>query len=142
MAYDYTTKESNPMLGDGAGSFAKLGPVLQYREALKNKAAGFPGFFWMHNDWLQIFFEFGYIGLGIAVLLFFYALYCLRANPDYFASLMTFGAISFIQMPLRWFLFSWFGAFLLSKAYEMRRLRFIYSPEKSMMRAKLKLVNK
>lgn len=56
---------------------------------------------WLHNDWLQTFFELGFIGLGSALLV--YAFLCIKAykRPALFASLLGFGAMATFNYPCR-----------------------------------------
>lgn len=115
LAIDYLHQE-NPLFGFGSGTFAIYGPALQMEQAIKNNLTGFPGFFWAHNDWLQIAFELGYFGLLIALFLFAYTLFRARKNPELFSCIMTFGAVATTQMPLRWFIFSLLGMYLFMAA--------------------------
>lgn len=52
-------------VGEGLGSFEWIGTLIKVNGQ---------NYVWMHNDWLQILFETGYIGLFIAVCLFVWKL--------------------------------------------------------------------
>lgn len=106
LALEYFNNEANQYLGTGAGTFHVFGPAIQMRYAVEQGASGFPGFFWMHNDWLQILFETGYIGLGFTLIIFFTSLWKSRKSPELFSSLLTIGVLNIIQMGLRWLVFT------------------------------------
>lgn len=104
-------------IGAGLGSFFMYGPTLQMEESIKNGWNSLDIFFWLHNDWLQVLFETGYIGVLLTIIMFAMAVYKSRHIPTVFASLLTYGAISFIQMPLRHAIFAFFGLFLIAQAF-------------------------
>lgn len=103
--------------GYGLGTFKMLGPAIQIAN-LPEITDGMiiPGFFWMHNDWLQVLFEGGWIGLGLAVLVYLCALRRLRGT-HYYPSLFIFGMLAIIQMPTKHFLLSLTGALLVAYAF-------------------------
>lgn len=107
--------EGSIWFGQGAGTFQIYGPAIQMAEAVRLgvKDVDIPGFFWMHNDWLQVLFETGVIGFGLVLSLYLNALWRLRNTPAVWASLITFGAMAFIQMPLRHIIFTSLGAYLM-----------------------------
>jgi hypothetical protein len=121
MSLNFLFNEANPWLGLGSGTFTMFGPALQMREAVQNNIQGFPGFFWMHNDWLQVLFETGIIGVGFCVLIFLKALWDSKKNAELFACILTYGAISITQMPIRWFIFSLLGAYLVRATISDKR---------------------
>lgn len=108
-------------IGAGMGTFFLWGPSLQITESLRldptHPNKHFMAWFWLHNDWLQILFETGILGFMIALTVFAVAVYKARSAPAVFASLITYGAVAVIQMPLRHFIFAGFGVFLLSVAF-------------------------
>lgn len=104
------------LFGGGLGSFFMYGPTIQLQDALVAKAKGLDVFFWLHNDWGQILFETGWVGLILTIVVFLLALYKSRFMPAIFSSLATFGAISFIQMPLRHLIWATLAIFLVSWA--------------------------
>jgi O-antigen ligase len=57
--------EHNQLLGTGLGSYFVLGPNVQIRVMHQYS----DHLFWMHNDFLQIMFEQGIVGLGLFVLM-------------------------------------------------------------------------
>ena len=109
-------RQYHMMVGTGLGTFQMYGPALQLAEIAAAGKGGSPvaGFTWLHNDLLQILFESGLIGLLLAMAVF--AITARRAwrDPTVFTSLMIFVSLSFIQMPLRWFVFTLLGAFLVA----------------------------
>lgn len=120
MSYEYFMGHVNHFTGAGLGTFQMMGPGIQIANELKKGVAvdrlvtGFP---WMHNDWLQVLFEGGLIGLILSATVFAVAVYKARSKPAVFASIITFGAVAVIQMPLRWILFAVLGAWLLAEAF-------------------------
>jgi O-antigen ligase len=58
-------KHANPWMGTGLGTYYVLGPSLQ-RAYLPDQNGHL---LWMHNDWLQILFELGWVGLALLVLM-------------------------------------------------------------------------
>lgn len=105
--------------GQGIGTFHVYGPTLQLAELMRQglKDVEIPGFMWMHNEWLQVLFEAGYLGLGMAAAVFTTAIYEARKAPAKFAALMTFGALAFTQPLLRNHLTAVLGAYLLVMAF-------------------------
>lgn len=125
LAMRFWWGEGSPIFGQGLGSFHLYGPSLQMREVLQQglKEANIPGFTWLHNDWLQILFESGVLGLALAVAVFGIAFWRCRKTPAIWASLGTYGALAVIQMPLRHYIFAVLGFYLLVTAMG-------HSPEK------------
>lgn len=105
-----------PWVGANLGSFFMYGPSQQVDAAMKAKMTGLDVFFWMHNDWLQVLFETGYIGLALTITTYGIAVYRSLSRPILFASLVTFGAVSVTQMPLRHFPFALLLIFFLDRA--------------------------
>lgn len=118
MCMKYWVQNVDPFIGAGIGTFQMYGPAIQIADALIRKqpeGTMIPGFLWMHNDWLQILFETGAIGLILIV-----ALYGISLKKSYnsvtFQVLIIFGAISLIQMPLRHIIFTCLGVFAMIEA--------------------------
>jgi O-antigen ligase len=109
---------SNKFIGTGPGTYVIYGPSIQLDEAV---AAGQTSirsaFLWMHNDWLETLFTTGFIGLGFAVAVFTTAVWTARKLPAVFTSLVVYGAMAFIQMPLRHIIFALLGTLLLLEAF-------------------------
>lgn len=120
LTMKYWFEHISHFFGSGTGTFFVYGPAIQIEHAMTlphKEEMTLPGFTWMHNDWLQILFEGGYVGLVLSAIVYFMALYKLRKTPHLFTSLFIFGTLAFIQMPLRWAIFSMLGAFLLVNAF-------------------------
>lgn len=129
--FDFFKKAVNPWFGAGLGTFQMHGRGLLAAKALKScsdlgtealtneclkttVAIGFPT---LHNEWLQVGFETGVVGLIVVLTVFTTAIYKLRQRPAEFASLVTFGCMAITQMPLRIFFYGMFGAFLIVTAF-------------------------
>lgn len=109
----------NPLLGSGTGTFELFGPHLQ------SQGGALPTtfFIWMHNDWIQILFEQGAIGLALALVVYFWALKETWRSQCTFACLVGYGMIMCTQMPLRYAPSALFGAVLLRLALRSKRLQ-------------------
>lgn len=120
MSWEFWRQNFTALFGAGMGTYLVWGPSIQVNNALTHGAkegtviTSFPT---MHNDWFQILFETGVIGLVLAIAVWAFALFKARHKPAIFTSLVVFGATAFIQMNLRWFIFAFFGAWLLSRAF-------------------------
>lgn len=119
LVMGYWWKDSNIWIGNGAGTFQMYGPALQISNALlQGQTDGLiSGFFWMHNDPLQILFETGILGFMFSGLVVTVALWRSRTQPYLFSGIVTYVALSVIQMPLRHVLLTFLGAFLLIRAF-------------------------
>lgn len=81
--------------GTGTGTFQWLGPYI-------DKFQG-EMFLQMHNDWLQVFFEGGVIGLFLVVMAYWDLLLRSLKNPDLFRTLIGVGVFALTYHPLRFF---------------------------------------
>lgn len=98
--------------GAGTGSFWPLHEPIQDSN-LQSRQSMFP---FAHNDWFQVLFEQGLIGLLLMLAVGLHAAYKALARPWLLASLLTYGAIMFVQFPFRYFGGALIGAFLLVEA--------------------------
>jgi hypothetical protein len=86
----------NHLFGTGLGTFSILGPYLQI---VTN--SGTEGLFIeLHNDWLQILFELGYVGISLAFSTFLYLVYRARHYRYLLSSILVYGACAFFYYPL------------------------------------------
>jgi hypothetical protein len=85
-----------PWFGHGAGSFAVLGPAIQGLHGEKGNWLVFA-----HNEYLQIAFEYGGLGLLMAALVLGTAIYRYRSQPETQATLFGLAACSLTNFPLR-----------------------------------------
>jgi hypothetical protein len=111
VVFDYWDKlpKIYQTIGTGTGSFFIYGPTLMHQvDPTTNQS-----FFWMHNDWLQVLFENGMIGLALLIGIFIKLLCNTEENPKVFAMVCTYGFIGLTQMPLRQFLFQVLGVCLI-----------------------------
>ena len=106
-------KGVNQFFGTGSGSFFMLGPTIQLNFGYSPKLV----FLFMHNDFLQILFEQGYIGLFLVLAVGVCALRKAFDRPWLFAALCTYGAILATQYPLRYLASAFIGALLLAEVY-------------------------
>lgn len=104
-------EQINHFFGAGTGSFMMYGPHINLING-NNKLI----FIWAHSDWLQILFEQGYVGLGLASLTAGFALWKSRKSMWLFSSILTYAFVMLAQMPWRYLPSSVFGAALLITA--------------------------
>lgn len=86
----------NHYFGSGIGTFLWIGPAIDH---LKE-----PLFMQMHNDWLQILFEMGYVGWFLVWMAFTYLLMSCFKRPNLFAMLIGMAVFGVTYHPLRYFL--------------------------------------
>lgn len=104
---DWFFNHGNIYTGMGLGTYWRLGPFIQ---KLQNPGTDPRNLFnFMHSDFLQIFFEMGLIGLFLSIGVFLRSLIKSLKDPYLFASVLTFGAVCFFNMPLRFILTSTVG---------------------------------
>ncbi len=110
IALDFWRLNFNPIFGSGIGTYFVFGPHLQHQ--INPRAQ--EHYLWLHNEWLQVLFETGFIGLLIAAGIFLSSLRKSFKNRDswIFAALMALGFSAFTQMPLRLMSFAFLAAFL------------------------------
>lgn len=84
--------------GMGGGVSVVMVPTIQSTLKIAPWAGGY---MWLHNDWLQILFEYGLIGLWASGLAAAFLLYRGWKNPVLTASLLGFIAMGFVNYPLR-----------------------------------------
>lgn len=102
------------LFGAGGGTF------LAYCGAIQSE--GHPGlmqaFLFAHNEWLQVFFEYGIFGLALMLAVTIAALRRSFDKPWLFASLFTYGFVMLTQYPLRFFVPALFGACLVRETFD------------------------
>lgn len=112
----YWKEHLNKTFGAGSGSFFMYGPAIE----INFHGFGYmnPVYIWLHNEWLQILFEFGIVGLIMAALFYIITLIKTYSRPMLFSSLLVYGVTASFQMPLRQFVSAFFLMFILKMAYE------------------------
>jgi hypothetical protein len=91
-------ENANIWVGTGSGTFQWLGPEIQNAQT--------DGIFiWMHNEYLQIAFEQGLVGLALALGLIYFCVRGAWNRPWLLASIASTLFVFAVQFPLR-FLFS------------------------------------
>lgn len=111
-AFWWWTKYANQWIGTGLGSFAWFGPLIYHSHGR------YELWTYMHNEWLQILFEQGIVGLAAIVYFFGSMLYWTRKNRWLFTSLIVYAAAGMTQMPLRNFVTALWGALLVQEAIQ------------------------
>jgi len=85
---------SSKLFGEGIGAYSQIGPVL-------GEANKVHTYMWMHNDWLQVMFDTGFIGIGLSLALFFASLWKTRREPILLGQVLSFGVMMMFYSPLR-----------------------------------------
>lgn len=104
----------NHWLGTGAGTFAVFSSDIQIHNSNFDTA----WWVWMHNDWLQIMFEQGYIGIALYLSLFCLAIRNLikRKETQVAMSLFLYGLCATVNYPLHLAFSAAIGAWLMAFA--------------------------
>ncbi len=102
----------NPFIGGGPGTYWIYAQLVQIHKPGDNV------WLWMHNDFLQILFEQGYIGL--VSVLYLYGMMMFRAfkKPLLFSMTLGYGLIAFTMYPLHLFFFQILGVALIYHCFE------------------------
>lgn len=103
-------------IGNGSGSFFFTGPAIQQATGTANGSL----FGFLHNEYLQVVFEQGYVGGALLLLVGVWTLKKSFDRPWLFASLLTYGFIMAAQFPFRFFASALIGAVLVREAHETR----------------------
>lgn len=105
-----------PWFGSGSGSFFVIGPEIQNRMGTH----GDQFFAWMHNEYLQVIFEQGWLGFICLVLVGVFALKRAYNKPWLFSSLTTYAFVMLTQFPFRYFAPALIGAVLIRETCEVK----------------------
>jgi O-antigen ligase/polysaccharide polymerase Wzy-like membrane protein len=124
ISYDFIIQEANKWIGTGFGTFYFWGPQIQLHQQLQDNPH-FQGkidlFAWMHNDWLQVFFELGVVGsMTVGIMYFCMLRAAWKAQSIYFCVLVTYGFIAITQMPLRLFVFQMLGVVIIREVFSVK----------------------
>jgi hypothetical protein len=79
-----------------------------------------PGMNWAHNDYLQVLFDHGAVGLGMLLSVFIFAAYASTSRRPLFCALMGYGGTMFFNFPLHTPLTAFVGASLVWLAFKGR----------------------
>lgn len=106
--WEFWQANVSPWFGSGTGSFELYGPHINVSNGNNHTL-----FIWTHNDWLQILFEQGVLGLVLALTCLGFCLYRTRSRPHLFSAVLCFAFIMVAQMPWRYLPSALYGAVLL-----------------------------
>lgn len=108
---DWWRANADLLSGTGLGTFQILGVGIQAKAGLKESAI------YMHNEYLQLLFESGYLGLLVSLMLFLLCLYrTYKTRSWVFLSLAALSVMSLTQSPFRLTLVGVYVALLLREA--------------------------
>lgn len=110
-AWEYFLNSKQYLFGLGSGTFQLLGPTMQKEH---NHIAYF---IWMHNEFLQVLFEQGIIGLSISLIAFGF-MWKTAQKPWLKACLGTIFLACFTQFPFRMLPSCLFCAMILKEVYK------------------------
>jgi len=113
--------ENMPVLGFGPGSFAPIGPYLQ--TTFNNERGNF--LLWAHNEYLQVFFEFGVVGFVLFAGCFVRIIR--SARPIYQSMLLGSLACALTDYPFRLALFMFVIVLAISEVLYGRKKRILAS---------------
>lgn len=118
MMFGFWEQKANHFIGTGPGSFWIYSQTIQKPNwnGAPERLAVFP---WMHNDWLQILFEQGYIGISCVLFLFAAMLWKSFDRPILFSIVLGFGFIGITQFPLHLFYFQLLGVGLIYNVFRV-----------------------
>lgn len=96
--FDYFNDSGKSIwLGFGPGTFEMVGPTIKF----KIPGAADYGTAWMHNDWLQILWEYGAIVFFLSVGFYFYLLFRAYNKQTWlFCMVLGYGACMSFYSPL------------------------------------------
>lgn len=103
------------LFGAGQGSTPVLVPLLQLQAGTRVGDTAF--FMYLHNDWLQIFFEAGLVGLVVALTFWAGAMWHSRKDSHWLAMVAGYGAAMCTNFPLHSPLLALLGFILIGGAY-------------------------
>lgn len=106
---------ANHWIGTGMGTFSVLGPYIQ---SITQQQIG-NWYIEMHNDWLQLLFEFGYIGLSVVLSFVTYVIYKARHDRHLLASIVTYSACALFYYPTKNVFIASFGMLLVKDSLEL-----------------------
>jgi len=107
----WNQKVKNHWIGTGPGTY------WVYSQWLQGHKSGDPVWSWMHNDWLQILFEQGILGLISVLFLYGAMLHKSFDRPVLFSMIVGYGFIGLTLYPLHLFIFQLIGVTLIHKTF-------------------------
>ncbi len=108
-------------LGTGNGTFSWIGPCIDNMHDGKCLIIEGGAFVQMHNDWLQVLFETGIVGLLLASIVFTMTTFKAKASPKLFATWLGFGAFALTYHPLRFMITGLFIAYIWREIHAILR---------------------
>lgn len=110
MSY-WDNKKIHLWFGTGYGDFGVMSRVLQDHYGMSMKG----WWHWLHNDWLEVLFMTGFVGLGLCLLNYLWAMYGFwrHKNNHELASLVLFGITMCLNYPGHIGVSAVFGAWLI-----------------------------
>ncbi len=138
LALKFFWKMTSHFIGAGVGTFFIWGPEIEkserahqllasglnidqsWQQVNKEIVSGsFSMFTWLHNEFIQVLFEMGYIGLVSLLILYYFLIVKSWAKKSaLFPMVISFGFISITQMSLRYFVLQLLGASLIMCTFE------------------------
>ena len=112
IGWDWLMTYGSWALGEGQGASQLIVPLIQ-------KLSGPPRsyFYFFHNDWFQIFFELGIVGIFFSGLVGVCALIKSYSRPWLFSAVCAYGTAMLGNFPLHVASFAVLGVFLILRAF-------------------------
>lgn len=86
-------------LGSGLGTVISIIPTVQRMQHATGQQ--FEAWMWLHNDWMQLLFELGIIGMVLGLVTLGYLTIKAKSNTYLLASLLGFAGSALFDYPLR-----------------------------------------
>lgn len=93
------SKDYSHFFGSGLGTGFSLFKTIQAKHYIPG--IEFEAYMWLHNDWLQLIFELGYIGFSAAFTFYLELVKRSWNNRALLSSLIGFGAAGMLNYPMR-----------------------------------------
>lgn len=118
-SFHFYKQFANPFIGIGTGTFTVWGDAWQ-RAHYQGDTGTFPIWNFLHNDFLEILFENGILGLTTSLLVLVFLLKRTYRNPV-FPIVCVYAFTGLTEMPLRLFITQFLGICLLSEGFKPKQ---------------------
>ena len=117
QAFDWWNTNANFWFGTGAGTYFLIGPYIQSLNQFREGN----WWLWMHNDWLQLLFEQGFVGLSAFMAAFLFVIRtCIKENmPWLLASVVAYALTAAGNYPARLMVHGFLGVLFCVAAFKL-----------------------
>lgn len=114
IAMNWLVEHEKLLFGSGLSTTTVLLPMIQ----VENKQEHNQWFFWLHNDFLQIMFELGIVGLSAFLVMCTNAIYIIRHNERLLPAVVAYGLCMITNFPLHLPIHALLGFLLIGACYK------------------------